>query len=474
MPTTVRASPLIVRPEQLQATQLGNPTYVIQTQTNRTGDRRRAAAANQHQQMSDRMKPTKHPNKPASRNECCWLSQSNFYCRAAQNNKQLIRLPVSLWPIRVSLAIFVLLFLFSTTCRVEALTSSTNQEASSSSSSLAATSTNLDHSKVNANDHHHHQFNEKTFSFRPAAANERRVTTSVSFAPKVSTFARHSLASINAEIARQQQQTHQDNSFDLDLVDEDESAALPVSSVGWNSSLEAQAQRQKRAQNLHNPIECRQLLTSWNLFKASYPYLAIHLIALGSAREGREQQLATARVSQQTSKAVARLLEEADRLVREHLASTRTRHDLNGLQLNGHKSNAWLARVLANPAYAKLIRHLQLQRLSNGNSISSSTQQPTLGEQASDGHVYGRVAHYPRELLDPNAGKTLDKLHQLSQSSQQQQQRLKQISNELDWTPNSQTPQEESESNRIPLMASVESDQPGKFQLLSVERQNPE
>lgn len=177
--------------------------------------------------------------------------------------------------------------------------------------------------------------------------------------------------------------------------------------------------------------KCQNLNAVWNLIRTMYPALANHLLALASI--GRRHVSQHLRVVGGQAAQIPRLLDKAEQAAR--------------LGYHGQRAT-WLARVAANPIYAKIVQDLQTQLRQRGQQLKAPALAVTTSPK--DTRVYGRIIHYPHEA-DEATAKTLDKLRQLSQQSGLT--RPEKV-NEIDRSQEApSSPLDELENNRIPLVA---------------------
>ena len=174
--------------------------------------------------------------------------------------------------------------------------------------------------------------------------------------------------------------------------------------------------------------DCAKLELFHTYLSSSYPNLSRHLFEWATQASGGLQSDARflfARTSH-IATIIGRLLSEADQLLSSNQQQEQPKQS-NNLQ------SAWLSRVSSNPTYAKLIQHLRRKQLAEAYSNKTGNKSDDLRQQqrqssqnvaleaaAGSGHVFGRVAHYPRELDSSQSGSAfgaarsvLDKLHTL-------------------------------------------------------------
>lgn len=181
--------------------------------------------------------------------------------------------------------------------------------------------------------------------------------------------------------------------------------------------------------------DCKKLIVFWTFLQSSYPSLANHLFSLSMEQSdgGNAQQLISKLA--QNSKAIMRLLEQADKLLQIRAAQ----QEGSPRSPLATAASKWISKVVSNPTYSKLLNRLnQQQRLFSERMLAnqqapivsgaattiapSPTQTMTASLSAdNENNVYGRIVHYPQDLdrsagasSNLNDGNVLDKLHQLN------------------------------------------------------------
>lgn len=261
-------------------------------------------------------------------------------------------------------------------------------------------------------------------------------------------------------------------------------------------------------------IDCKRLAGLWEFLSNSYPALGDHLFSVALGR--LEATASNNQRSPEAARLIDQLLAEADRVARDRSAthqvaaaasSTSNTNGLNSLHMIGAgRSSGWLARVVANPAYAKIVQqhliHQQQQQYHNrasaarhrfsssltqkqadapkasvssasatasasSSSASSSSSSSTLSATAtaaSEETSYGRVIHYPHEFGDQQTSRTLDILHTLGGHQSAGQQQPPDMTNDISSGGGAgrttdlivAAPLEPLESNQIPLVQAAE------------------
>lgn len=173
----------------------------------------------------------------------------------------------------------------------------------------------------------------------------------------------------------------------------------------------------------------------WLKMRQRYPSLTQHLLT--ELRQRIEP-------NNLKHKAVLRALDDAESVAGNKLLE-------RAANSNAAAQSPWMSRVIANPVYARIMKHFQRMRQitpTSSTSTSSSTgranhqeakyTQPsrplqTLAATQSAGagrHVYGTLAHYPHEIAQSGGGstsRTLEKLHALKQEQAKLEQQEEQL-----------------------------------------------
>lgn len=193
---------------------------------------------------------------------------------------------------------------------------------------------------------------------------------------------------------------------------------------------------------------CAQMGSLWAYMSTMYPTLARHLFDWSQLGRASDERPYLAR-SLAAARAVGNLLDEAERVLKSdsgspqnqiptaqtmpasaRMAKLSSSGQTTSQQPSSSNSAAWLARVYyQNPAYARLIQRLRSKLPATRPTTSPSTLQsttsiptPTTAADNSN-HVYGKVLHYPHELLAAStatatAQRTIEKLRLLNKQSE--------------------------------------------------------
>jgi len=158
--------------------------------------------------------------------------------------------------------------------------------------------------------------------------------------------------------------------------------------------------------------ECRSLSNLWQFLHHNYPTLSLHLL------KWAEQQVdglpAANRLPQQYQLGLGRLLEEADKqLVEQQQPAQHQELASETNSLRPPQQPSWMAKVSSNPSYARLVALLrskqqqqqqqqqQKEKLTQNGGGHSKEPNKAPSEQDDQQQLvsYGRVVHYPHELL---------------------------------------------------------------------------